>query len=745
MPSILSVRTPTSVDIGDAGNSNAVAGPSPETPSSRPATDIRLRELSGSSCSPSRDPSRGSSRGSSSSRARSPRPPDGDLEANRRPLFDTLPKDWAGLRSQVTAARSRPIDTAEVAAIVNEVRGTGARAIREDKLALSAEALLARVDEQYLDRWRKALGMEPEDLSAQQRAQRSANHLLLVARLAPSALQYGVVPAVGIATGDPMKTFYASAVLSIANLVINAMMQPVTAGTSEFIQARGGPSIKLDEKSVNFKHRMPIEAANTREAARQLDAANHALRQCLDEAFGPDVPADAPDIHTRLSALAPEQRARLISAYRHVADTGKQASNNAATLMMVMTGLLRQSAGYRSQALLRISRPPLAAVASLLGPHRTNLLSSREVLFVSIGIVLASLVVQFLLLAPRDQKRKVDAKHRLNALFADVVKPESRAKIDAGLTLAPEDMDENKLRKLVVSPAEAMLERAFKATELALDRYPPERRRVIDQALKDWKADRLDWLARSGDGAAHPEISGRAVDVARHASGGGLWRAAIGAKWTRREMTDEMMRSFCKSFQLGVLGSAGAQLIPRLVNGLAGGASKVPLPGYLGLLGVSLLSSAASAFSEDMIVTLVNTRKKEDPEQQPAIWRDLGTGMAALIVKYLNQRQASSALRDADAALTNGAFVAALDFVAHEPGEAASAAGAQRPSDAGAASDATTEAPTCATRSVTEKQRAHGDGFPDDATLHDMAASLGTFAPDRAFFAGLHAAVTAID
>ncbi|VVE25363.1 hypothetical protein [Pandoraea anhela] len=695
------------------------------------SADIRLQTLRGGVRAPTPTPASGE-----------PGANHADPEADRRPLFNALPKDWEGFRSQITAARTRFIDTAEIATIINEVRHTGAHAIREGKLATSAEALLAQVDKHYLDRWRLALGMAPEDLGAQQRAQRSANHLLLIARLAPSALQYGVVPTVGLVTHDPMKTLYASVVLSIANLVINAVMQPITTGTSEFIQARGGPSVKLDEKSVNFKHRMPIESDKTRAAAKALEDAKQALRTCVDTLLGQDVALDAPDMHARLAALAPHDRERALGAFRRVAEAGQAAQTQARTLMMTVSTLLRQRVANQSQGALKISRPPFAAVASLLGhgAHRANLLNSREVLLVSVGIVLASLLVQFLLLAPKDQQRKVDAKHRLNALFADVVKPASRARMAAGEVLGPQDMDEEKLRKLVVSPAEAMLERAIKETEKALNRYPPQRREAIAKMIEEWKADRVGWLARSGDGAGVAEISERALDVANRATGGGLWRAAITTKFNRREMTDEMVRSFCKSYQLGLFGAAGAQLVPRLVNGLSGGAANVPLPGYLGLLGASLLSSATGAFSEDMVVTLVNTRKKEDAAQQPPIWKDIGTGMAALVVKYLNQREANQALKSAHAALTDGAYLAALDVSAKHPQEPSIA----HVPDAQASMTVVTDVRGLPDEGTSDRDREAATPASRDP-MHGLANSLGMVDPDDAFFAGLHAAVFGIE
>ncbi|CDG83137.1 hypothetical protein GJA_2506 [Janthinobacterium agaricidamnosum NBRC 102515 = DSM 9628] len=639
-------------------------------------------------------------------------------------MLSPFPPEWDEIKSVIEKANKRPIDTAELASLINEMTAITPRCVMEGKLRAQTkppgkfdqQSYLSRLhtalglrqksldqfDEQYLARWCAALGMRKEDLAAQKKAQRLSSFILQTAKMPALLLQYAVIPAISKTTGDPYDALYASAVLAVANVFINTVTYPLLTATSVHVQARGGPSVNLD-KNVNYKHRPKIEAAETARQSAALQEQNTLLLQrLLQEDIKPAFEARYGEgSHTldnvRKAIAKPQElghdlllvlkdtlpAAELQALYRQ----GMKLIAQAEKLAITGDNVDRQVEGGKHRFWLGVSRPMLAALPPLFahGSHRAGWLSPAQVYWTSIAIVLAGLVVQYLFLAPWDQQSKGEAKHKLNILHADIYNDSGQQKIATGAELGPDDFDEKKVRALVATPAKVMLTKAINIARKEINQLTPqelekltpaareklkEEQEKLEEAHRVWTKEQESVLQGNWKAIEDaPHVIKKVSDAAGKFSGGGIWQAGVKSNYTRSEMTDEMIRSISKSFHFGIFGSVASNFVPRLSSALSGGTSHVPLPAYIGVLAFSLLSAYLAASSDGVITTYTNIRKKEDKAQQPALWIDIGRGMTAFVNMHLESRQSTQALKSAFAELEHGPFVLALHLL-HPPAPA---------------------------------------------------------------------------
>ena len=387
-----------------------------------------------------------------------------------------LPSNMADLQRDLGAADTRAIDTAMVATLVNEVRHYGRRGLSGDNKvkAKSNDDLIAGISDHHLAGWNAAQGLTPEDVQVMNRAAFRSGLFQPTGSDPSNVLSYIVAPMMGAATGaywvSPTINFLGAA----AAPLINSWFQSRVVARCEMYRDVYGPGIVLAKNDVNDELTLQHAADAIVKKTEELNAATEAFGRAYGANQAAQQRGDAdPTMRLQLRDLAKDVLAKSESLC--------DAQRNAVSTKGSHT---RHSVGNANQVLPRTLRPVLAAAPSLgTGYSAEEAATNGKRVetygsWANAGLQTAAAVLLMFghhYAAGRDERNKQVYNNKLNLLYADILTPAGKTLFARGEPVAAEHVNPDKVRKLVRSPAQAVVSRVMEALE--------ERKKAINKQI----------------------------------------------------------------------------------------------------------------------------------------------------------------------------------------------------------------------------------------------------------------------
>ena len=393
-------------------------------------------------------------------------PPRSDGAAKAESLYmSTLPLTLAGLQSTLKAAKSRDIDCEVIANLVNEKRRYGSRAEpRTDATpAISNKALVEGITDHEFAEWNRAQGLSDADVTLQMAAAFRSGLAQPSGSALTNAASYIAAPLAGALAGDP---FVAAAVgltsAAVAPFVIS-YIQPHVVGRCELFRERNGPTVALAKGEINDDLTL-LEAAKRVEEKTELFltagiAFNHAFLPHKGSDLNDLDPTQLTQLRELAEALLTANTAMQIAHRDALATQGSHERHQVGNATQVMPRTMRPIAAGAIGLLTGVSPEQAAATG-----QRERTVTNLEAAGIQSGLsVLISFAQHWA--AAEDERNKQMFQNKLNLLYADIYTPAGQTKFNLGQPVTADDIDSAKVRKLMQSPAEAIVGRVAAAVQ----------------------------------------------------------------------------------------------------------------------------------------------------------------------------------------------------------------------------------------------------------------------------------------
>lgn len=536
------------------------------------------------------------------------------------------------LQRAIGDCRERDVDRQQAADLVNTVR------VQRQDASVSNSTLMSNATRHSAD-WYHAQGLTDADIKQVHHAAFVSGLIYPSAGLVSNLLQFFASPFLSAGTGKPwVGTGLGLGVAGFAQTPMYAAQQPVVVQFVEHTAERNGPVIQVDKANVHHKEWLPEIARRASAQAEALDDASNAFARQLD-AIAARVPG-ASDGKTR------EQLATWLQANGKDPEVVRlresaQAFSDALTgmrdlhegVLMTQAGHTRQHIGNRFQSVSRVMRPVFQSLmglasgvpkdqAATMAAHlveRVARLNPMTIATIQAMGALALTGVQHVS-AGYDEVAKVDYKNALNLVYGDFFTDDGKARVDAGKTIGPDDIDEGKLRGLIASPAQSLVKRVTKSlddvirqTEAERDAAPvgSEARKRLEAQVGVLKADKEklkanDLTGLSADGHARATLASNTEALLP-----GVWRDSK-RNLNADEIRTQVAQRVGQTYHMGVLGSFASSSIGRVAAAVVGGSSKLKTSYISGFSALGFGLGAIAAYSQGTTTTIKNHGKEAD-------------------------------------------------------------------------------------------------------------------------------------
>lgn len=546
------------------------------------------------------------------------------------------------LQHAIGECRERDVDRQQAADLVNTLR------VQRQDASVSNSTLMSGATQRSND-WYHAQGLTDADIRQVHHAAFVSGLIYPSAGLVSNLLQFFASPFLSAGTGKPWAgTGLGLGVAGLAQTPMYAAQQPVVVQFVEHTAERNGPVIQVDKANVHHKEWLPEIARRASAQAEALDNASNAFGRQLDA------------IAARVPGSADGKTSEQLAAWLHANDTdadvvrlreSAQAFSEALTAMrdlhegvlMTQAGHTRQHIGNRFQSVSRVMRPVFQSLmglasgvprdqaatmaAHVIGSHvigshvieRVARLHPMSIATIQALGALALTGVQHVS-AGYDEVAKVDYKNALNLIYGDFFTDAGKARVDAGKTIGPEDIDEGKLRGLIASPAQSLVKRVTKSlddvirqTEAERDAAPAgsEARKGLEAKLGVLEADKEklkanDLTGLSADGHARATLASNTEALLP-----GVWRDSK-RNLNADEIRTQVAQRVGQTYHMGVLGSFASSSIGRVAAAVVGGSSKLKTSYISGFSALGFGLGAIAAYSQGTTTTIKNHGKEAD-------------------------------------------------------------------------------------------------------------------------------------
>jgi hypothetical protein len=581
---------------------------------------------------------------------------DGSEASSIRALraFPTTIADWS---AAVDRDRSRPVDSAMAASVLNEVRNKGSF-----NLGQSHHEAIALVEDQHVERWRAALGLGAAEVQNMVQNAKTLGHFIPSGSTIFNAANYAVLPFLKNMGSDNafVNTGIAVGVAGVLQPLVTGLMQTPIVAALDARRQKMGHAVALDG-AVNAKRTPKQIGADLKEASAQVAGVDQQIAAKLTEmahAYGlPAAPGGqfpVEDMSRVLDALANDPDVDRKTAHLEQFKALGMAQLEGMTRVKDLSDTLRMSQGVQGrqwQSTTRQIAPRTARAASafvsVAGTAIERAMDVKPTVWptvAAVGTALAALAWQHYAAGVDEVKGALEIEEKLNMLYGKNFLTE--AGLDAqrnGTPILAEHIDEAKFRALAAGPASQTLARVGKLVGNyagALDAEAnPAKAAEYAHDISAMRENRLADLTPGGDAQRllH-EVMGRGPE--EHPF---IYAAREGwQKLTTLEITAQLGQRFGLAWTGGVFGNVGATAGSRLVGALFGGAAQAPIAALLGGAALSTASGAAGAAAQFTVANVKNERRAE-PDRVSFI-AQLASSVVAPLWQYNQSSKASEAL-----------------------------------------------------------------------------------------------------
>ncbi|MCC8617743.1 type III secretion system effector protein [Xanthomonas vesicatoria] len=576
------------------------------------------------------------------------RPGATELQVSQPALSPPGTASLVRLKETLAADNLRPVEAELAAELINKIRpmkspvttGTHGRA------ATHAD-LLSRIHEADAMAWYKAQGLSESDVSQMRRTALLSGMPNPTGSFLNNAMQYIVSPWINYATRQP----WAGAGFAFATAAIgapmNAAQQSAVVSLCESIREHGGHVIVPDKKEINDKHWLP-------DLAKALESHLKEFSRCCDT------------FHALKNAENQTPTYELTAAAEQLLQAETRLHQAQHDFVMTQGAHERQWMGNRWQAVPRILRSPLASTLGLLS--KTGAMRALSPTAQTVGALLMTAAQH--VAAGFDEQAKQDYNNKLNLLYADVLTDTGKSKLASGEPVAAQEIDQNKLRKLIQSPTQALVKRVINGL-VSMEKALKAETAASPSPQGSASADELDLEAGHGSGLSK-KLNLLSQDLQAMREGrldeldpdGVAAKLLLGAeksvislqlisdilkKYTSREFSAQTAQRLGQMFHLGVLGSAASSVIGKLTSAVQGGTRKVPTAQTLGIAAASGAMAAVGALNQHTAITVKNNRREGDTDI--GLKQQVLRGVMGGANEALSQRRAAKASQAINALL----------------------------------------------------------------------------------------------
>lgn len=551
-----------------------------------------------------------------------------------------LPRTIEGMEQAFKACLNRPVDRGEIAKIVNDVRAYGPAAHRGGVVAANNAEIMQRA-EPRVDNYFSAIGMSEHDIRTLLHG--SAWHDVSSSWFAglpyPGAsipinvLQYVVSPVLA-ATGHNIPSMAVAATAAgVGFLLTGAMQQPLAVLPSEHLTEKYGPSISVDKENVNYREYRPLIADRAK-----AQAAAHATtgQQFAQDPVRQRVHRDweLEQTVTFLDSIPEDQRDGLRNLATALANSTRETHAIRKGLLATEGAHHRQTLGTKHQFAPRALRPvgqggfgflrgaKLEEIAAGLQTiARRQTLNATQVLGLQIAWAVVCQVWQHVG-AGFDERNKVRYKAKLDMAYGDLFNAQGNDKLQRGVDLEAADIDEDKCRKRVLGPVQALASRVAKHVSQECEQARAQGQSQVQQVLEADLAHLRsgDLTLLSADGSARRLMlkgATKGVFMSLFDSDSVL-RRDIQSKANAKEYKAQVIQRGTQSYQMLAFGGTASALASKSVTTAFGSASKTPTEWLAGFLVFNVFVAVVAGLTAPETQTLKNFGKEGDPAPKTA-------------------------------------------------------------------------------------------------------------------------------
>lgn len=289
--------------------------------------------------------------------------------------------------------------------------------------------------------------------------------------------------------------------------------------------------------------------------------------------------------------------------------------------------------------------------------------------------VAAAVMIAHHYAAGRDEVNKQLFNNKLNMLHGDVFTPAGKAKADQGKQITAADIDEGKLRKLIVSPAQAFVARvaaeikdqqeSIRASmeklapggepdlEQGVEPLPQARQMELDNLraklsaldadLEKLNSGQLSELSQDGDAR-------QLIQSSLQPFNSPLLRSALRIKYaTDGEFSAQLTQRVGQAFHLGIAGSAVASVVGRISSAVVGGTANASTAQLLGVTAASGLLACLGANYQFAAISAKNYYRENVKTVTQST--QLRMGLQAMPLEITGQRATNEAIQGVNQAI----------------------------------------------------------------------------------------------
>jgi hypothetical protein len=592
-----------------------------------------------------------------------PAPPDDD---------PTSPEALEKMQEKIKKDNTRPVNPEKAAHLFNKLRRYG-RAARGEERAQSNADLMKAVTDADVAAWFEAQGIDAEEVENFRRASFWSGLLNPSDSFVMNVASYVVAPL--LAARFPQVSYLnlaAGALFQFASPAVNTLQRPGFVVYCERTRDWGGPTIQNKKDVIHDKYWPPELAKAVAASAADFVQKGDAFAAEI-ERLRKSAPAGSSEIRTQeqMSALLRGADAielgHLGALFEELRQAEGQMEQMQRDLFMTEASLERQQIANATQIWPRALRSPLSSLvsfgrgrdpgglveAAMTAVTRLNSFSAYSAAGIQAALTVVLHVTQ-MMAAGRDTQRREEYNNLMNLMYGDFLTEEGKEKAASG-NIAAEHIDQDKLRKMILSPDQAIVARMSKIISSKREKIQRDivKIRAKYKLSPQSAAESNRTISRKGEEKIAPleefieildkeagfleRLELKELDPKGFCAGllkgnfSGILED-MGAKYRKPgELSAQISQRFGQTFHLGVVGSAGGSMIGKVGSFIVGGAEHEKTAQILGqAAGGAFISGIGAKYQGNAVYIKNNRRANEDSKEPVGIGLQTLRGILAL-------------------------------------------------------------------------------------------------------------------
>ncbi|CAB3773614.1 hypothetical protein [Paraburkholderia humisilvae] len=594
--------------------------------------------------------------------------------------------DLYDLQKRLDRNQTRPINTRELARLVNEARPSLLYE-RKDGHIPRTEELVKEISEGQVENWHRALGVSRDEVKKMELAAKRSGWFIPMSSTIFNLFNYVGVPLWTKGSSSPWDPATASITVSTVQPFATAPSQSFFIGIIDYLRRYNLTEVPLDKTHVNSKRTHPEIKDHIGQAATSMSKHREAVMSLFRKhgLVDGDGTIDDNELVTKLSAInsSSEDSKALVDACRQYMDETLNLCIGVDELRGLDAAHARQIESQKDQVVSRMLRSASSIGAPFFREPNPQVahspisdifaikIPSDKVLYLSMGIAMFAIAMQHRA-AGSDEVNGMKLEHKLNVLMADIYKNPVDGYIKRPITEA--DISEEKCRNLVVPAEVTVVRRVAERLKAAQDKLEAKRDAELNKAKS----------AARADGSLHAMERGETRQLTEQIAELESERQKLGKLQVTdlREETKALLQyAFNRpwSFALGdglaktmkpgefssqtiqragqaltgvVAGGAMAAVGGRIITAKLGGTNEVSHTVQFILALMSGMVGLVAALTQGMVTNIKNERREsKDPHSVKSGIEQFAKGVGLPVVLTYNAVARRKALNDAESAL----------------------------------------------------------------------------------------------